>query len=238
MLNYLICMAGAGGLGLPVDFSSKPPEGLPPLIRYEPLRFPESLRLSSITDGYALVMLTIEPAGKVDDAVAIEASHPAFGDTVIEGLSAWRFAESGSSTVPRRELIQFDFRRQGLVESLSHRDASKSFFTDTTLSTPAIRTVAWEEMERQPERTVAVMPAYPRELLAEAPRGFAVVSYVIDTTGAVRVPAVIDSSDARFGEEALKAVRQWRFTAPTQDGHSVNVRMTRSFNFGGKTQLR
>ena len=234
MLKSLLCIAGAGLFGLPLDSLAAPP-GLPPLTAYEPLRFPDSLRLTSVADGYALMMFTIRPEGEVDDAVAIEASHPAFVDVVKDGLSKWRFE---AAAAPRRELIQFDFRRTGMVASLSQRDASKSFFPDPAQSEPVIRTVEWDEMQQQPKRTVSVLPAYPRGASAESSRGFAVVNCIIDSTGAVRVPVVTEASDPRFGEAALKAVRQWRFVPPTQEGRAVNVRMTRSFNFGGKNASR
>jgi len=238
MLKPLIFLTSSGLLGSALDAGGATPSGLPPLEGFEPLPFPETLRLTSVADGYALMLFTIGPGGEVDDAVAIEASHPAFVDAVKDGLAKWRFAASASKTTPRRELIHFDFRRTGMVASLSHRDASKSFFPHPGESLPAIRTVEWEALAQQPQRTVAVMPAYPQALLADsatrAQGGFAVVNCIIDATGAVRVPVVTEASDARFGEEALKAVRQWRFAAPTQDGQPVNVRLTRTFNFGGR----
>ena len=234
MLKRLFCLAM---LALPVH-ADTPPPGLPALTHYEPLPFPESLRLTSVADGYALMLFTIDAKGEVEDAVAIEASHPAFAETVGEGLAKWRFEPAASQTVPRRELVQFDFRRTGMVAALSQRDASKNFFPDPSQSAPVIRTVEWEALKWPPMRTNSVLPAYPQSLLAAASSGTAVVDCIIDTTGAVRVPVVTQSSDPRFGEEALKAIRQWRFATPIEDGEPVNVRLTRSFNFGGRTASR
>jgi len=234
MLKPLIVLTGTGLLGLSLDSGSAVPAGLPPLTGFQPMPFPESLRLTSVADGYALVMFTVGRDGAVDDAVAIEASHPAFVGVVQEGLASWRFEAMDSKTTPRRELIQFDFRRTGQVASVSHRDAAKGFFPSSAQTTPAIRTVEWDQLSQPPQRTVSVMPVYPQGL-GGSPRGFAVVNYIIDSTGAVRVPAVIEASDARFGEEVLKAVRQWRFAAPMHEGQPVNVRMTRSFNFGARS---
>jgi TonB family protein len=233
LFNCVIGMAGAGMFSLPFDITEGPPAELPPLIRYEPPAFPAALRATSVSDGYAKMMFTIDGQGRVDDAVALEASHPAFADSVIDALSRWRFQDSASDTKPRREVIQFQFKRTGLVSAVSQRDASKSFFPgDSAPESRPIRTVAATDPRAVPERIVSAAPVYPKALRKQRDTGYASVSFVIDATGSVRVPAVTGESDREFGLSALDAVRQWRFAPPAHASSTVHVLVERSFSFG------
>jgi TonB family protein len=227
----LISIAGAGMVPLPLDVGETPPRGLPPLSRYQAPEFPSTLRITSVTDGYATMLFTIDASGEVEDSVAIAASHPAFVAAVREALANWRFKPAESATDPRRELIQFQFKRTGMIGSLNQREATEGFFPHDD-AWPAIRTVEWEDLQSTPERIVASMPAYPQALRAQPVRGYASVSFVIDAEGEVRVPVIIEASEPEFGNAALAAVKRWRFAPPVQDDHPVNVTVTRSFRFG------
>ena len=228
----LISITAAGMVPLPLDVGETPPNELPPLSRYQAPEFPPTLRITSVTDGYATMLFTIDTSGEVEDSVAIAASHPAFVAAVREALAHWRFKPTESVTHPRRELIQFQFKRTGLVGSLSQREATEGLFPSAHSTSPAVRTVDWEDLQSTPERIVASMPAYPQALRAQPVRGYASISFVIDAEGEVRVPVVIEASEPEFGDAALAAVKRWRFAPPVQDEHPVNVTVTRSFTFG------
>jgi TonB family protein len=233
LLAYWWFIAAAGAFELPFETAQGPPPQLPALTRYEPPTFPESLRLSSIADGYATMLFTIDDEGRVEDSVALDASHPAFAATMRETFAKWRFEPAESATRPRRELIQFDFRRTGTVSSLSQRDASKAAFPhEPAESEKPIRTVDWSDLPTPPARIAGAMPQYPPELQARGARGFARISFVVDQAGAVRVPVIVEASDPAFGTVALAAVKQWRFAPPRSGTDEVNVRVERSFNFG------
>ena len=216
----------------PWDFSEGPPSSLPALSRYEAPVFPERLRASTITSGYATMIFTVKPDGNIEDALALEASDPAFAETTIEALQRWRLAAAHTDTVPRREVIQFDYRRTGTVASLSQSDASKAAFTATRAMTPAIRTLTWEELDDEPRQLAGALPVYPATLRDKPVRGHATLDFIIDSTGKVRVSTVIDASSPEFGLAALEAVKHWSFEAPRQDGVAVNVHAIRSFTFG------
>jgi TonB family protein len=232
-LKLLICVAAADIFGLPFDPDAGPPPQLPALTRYEPPVFPPSLRVTSISDGYVSMMFTVATDGQVEDSVAIDASHPAFARAVQDALSQWRFVAAAGATTPRREYIQFDFKRTGTVSALSHFDAGKSLFPPgRAAGSQPIRTVSWHALQTPPERIAAATPIYPEALRSKPVKGYAMVSFVIDADGQVRVPVVTGSSDALFGEAALGAVRQWRFAPPLHEGNTVQVIVERSFTFG------
>jgi TonB family protein len=228
-----ICVAAAGVFGLPLDLHGGPPPQLPALMRYEPPAFPESLRLTTIRDGYATMMFTVGGDGRVEDAVGLEASHPAFIDAMRETLSKWRFQSAAGATTPRREVFRFDFRRTGIVTSMSHGDAGKSFFPETPAAHERpLRTLEWSQLTQPPQRITTATPKYPAALRKQSVAGFAVVSFVIDIAGAVRVPVVVMATEPLFGGAALEAVKQWRFAMPRESDEPVNVRVERSFEFG------
>jgi periplasmic protein TonB len=235
LIASLIFLAGAGAFSLPFDLEIGPPPQLPPLARYEPPSFPESLRLTSIADGYATMLFTIDDDGRVIDSIATEASHPAFEKAMQETFAKWRFEPAANNTTPRRELIQFDFRRSGVVSSLSQRDASKSFFPVAPAeSERPIRTIDWSDLPNPPQRVAGEMPAYPQSLRAQGIQGVALLSFIVDTQGRVRVPVSLNASDARFARAALAAVKHWRFTPAELASEPVNLRVERTFNFGAR----
>lgn len=228
-----LLIATAGIFELPLGLENGPPPQLPALTRYEPPAFPDTLRLTAITDGYATMMFTIGDDGRVEDSVAIEASHPAFAQTMREALARWRFEAAESPTTPRRELITFDFRRTGTVASLSQRDASKAAFPMTPADRDRpIRTVEWAQLVVPPPRLQGTMPLYPPELRSRGVRGFAHIAFIIDMEGIVRVPVVLSASAPPFGSASLAAVKGWRFDRPSVADERVNVRVERFFNFG------
>ncbi|HKE96243.1 MAG TPA: energy transducer TonB [Povalibacter sp.] len=233
VLPILVAIASAASAAAePWDFSAGPPAALPALTRYEAPVFPATLRATPVTDGYATVIFTVREDGHIDDALALEASDPAFADATLDAVSQWRLATAHSTTLPRREMIQFDYRRSGTIASLSHSEASKAAFMAAAVRVPAIRTLEWEVLDDTPRRIAGVMPMYPEQLRARPLRGYATVDFVIDSTGNVRVATVTGSTAPEFADAALAAVKQWRFEPPRQDGNSVNVRSVRSFTFG------
>jgi TonB family protein len=237
LLPGMSLMAGLA-LAEPWDFSEGPPASLPALSRYEAPVFPQRLRPTTVTSGYATMIFTVRPDGNIEDAMALEASDPAFIETTIEALQRWRLAAAHSDTVPRREVIQFDYRRTGTIASLTHSDASKAAWIAAEALTPSIRTMAWEELDDEPERVSGSMPAYPQSLRANPVQGYATIDFVIDVAGAVRVPTVLNASSPEFGDATLTAVRQWRFDPPRQDGTAVNAHVMRSFTFGNALAKR
>jgi TonB family protein len=207
--------------------------GLPKsLLSYERPVFPSALKQTSTIDGYASVVFLIDADGKIVDAVVLEASHPAFGESVLSVLPTWRFASTSTSdTVARREVLRFEFAAKEVVTSISHREAIKSVFPLTAEERTPIRTLSWWDMTKPPDRVSAPAPKLTPAMTA-AGGGKVQVSYIIDTTGSVRVPFILNSPGPEFGVATLAAVKQWQFSPPMQNGQPVLVEDTRSFTFG------
>jgi TonB family protein len=195
------------------------------LITFERPAFPAELKNTSVLDGYATLALSIQPDGAIDDAVVLEASHVAFADAMLEVVPLWRFA-SAPEMLPRREVLRFEFKQQGVITTLSHRESSKAAFPNPM--TP-IRTVTTTQLTNAPQR-VSQLKSHVNSMSVKN-SGKVSVSYVIDTSGKVRVPVVLSSTSPELGLAAITMVKEWRFAPTVKDGVPVLVEDTRALTF-------
>lgn len=207
------------------QWGARAPEGLPELERYEAPMFPPELAARSVFQGYAVVAFTVDDEGRVSDAFALGASHPAFADAVVKALAQWQLKPADSATTPRREVIRFAFRREETVGTANHLDAVRNQFPERTAMQSM---VSPEELADPPQRIFGDKPG----AVGSHPRGKAVVSFIIDPQGQVRVPVVQSATDPAFGAAALAAVRQWRYAPPQRKGIPVAVSLAQSFSYG------
>lgn len=199
------------------------PEGLQ---RAPMPRFPPELTGAKAGDGEVILAVTVGEDGRTQDMVPLEATHSAFARAAVQAVEDWVFDVRDSDTWPRREVLQFSFKRSGVVTTLSHREAALEAFKGQL---PAeLRTVPLAQLDREPERLEAEMPAVPKSALRRHGGKPLVVNFVVDQEGRVRVPVLAAVKDPALAEPVLAAVRQWRYTAPTHKGEPVAVEMTRA----------
>lgn len=79
------------------------------------------------------------------------------------------------------------------------------------------------ELEKRPEATSQVSPAYPAELRKARVEGVVTLVFVLDETGRVEDPRVENSSRPEFEKPALDAIRRWRFSPGMKDGQPVRT---------------
>jgi TonB family protein len=209
--------------------SDKP--SLEGLLRAPMPRFPPELVGVKAGDGEAVMVITIGTGGLVEDSVALEATHEAFAREATDAIKDWQFASGAGTTWPRREVLQFSFKRSGVVTTLSHAEGAREHFIGTPV--PRLRTVPLGELDREPMRTASTMPQVSKAALAKRGKEPLMVNFVIDREGRVRVPVVTVADDPEFAQAVLAAVRQWRYTPPLQNGEPVAVEMTRSLVLPG-----
>jgi periplasmic protein TonB len=87
---------------------------------------------------------------------------------------------------------------------------------------PPPKVVALSEDTEPPVAAGAnAMPAYPAALKSEGVEGFVVVRFIITEAGAVDDLRIVKSSDPRFNDAVLAAVKTWRFKPATSQGRPV-----------------
>jgi TonB family protein len=182
-------------------------------------------------DASVVVAFTVRANGRVADAVTLTATNRVLGDSARDAVLEWRFErdptlgrgrDAEPSKVLRRELIEFVFKRDGIVTSMSHRDGAKSWFP--TDYKPVVRLVQAAALEPPLARLEQPPSAASTEIIRNrASGGSVLVSYVVDETGAVRVPIAEHGEDETLIDAALALVAGWRYAPPTQDGQPVLV---------------
>jgi TonB family protein len=191
------------------------------------------------TDGSAVVALTVRANGEVDDAVTLTATDRMLANAVRDAVALWRFErdpevgrgrDATPNAVIRREIVEFDFRRQGVVQSMSHLDGAKAWLPERVQ--PVVRTVLRHELD------MALEPRLPPDSAAALVRpaamgakGTATVSFVIAEKGRVRVPIVVGARARALGDAALDLVRGWRFDPPSLAGEPVLVEDRKTLSF-------
>lgn len=127
--------------------------------------------------------------------------------------------------------IQFSPKNEQAVEMLKNRKqndnielALKSLNEMNTLISDLI-IYDLSEVTVPPKPTKQVAPIYPTELKEKKTNGSVIIVFVVDVNGAVIAPRIEKSTDMRFEESALAAIKQWEFSPAKIDGKAVKVRV-------------
>ena len=87
------------------------------------------------------------------------------------------------------------------------------------------------EVDRVPRPTYRVTPTYPYKLKQSGIGGTVSLYFVCDPRGRTRDIRVEFSTNIQFEEQAIRALRNWRFEPGIKDGIKVNVKMLIPFSF-------
>jgi len=79
------------------------------------------------------------------------------------------------------------------------------------------------DLEKRPEPVSQVSPTYPAELRKAKVGGVVTLVCVLDETGRVEDPRVVNSTRPEFEKPALEAFRKWRFSPGQKDGQPVRT---------------
>ena len=86
-------------------------------------------------------------------------------------------------------------------------------------------------LDNPPRTRAQPAPVYPFEAKRTGLTGTVILEFVVDESGHVLEPRVIESSDRAFEEPAMRAVLKWRFEPGRKDGRIVRFRMSQPFQF-------
>jgi TonB family protein len=194
--------------------------------------YPASLKLAGVTQGAAIIALSVDPEGRVKDQLVVAYTHPHFARTSMEALRDWRFAPAtlDGVAVPVQFDLRFDYTLEGAVITAGIVD---HFLYDHLGPNPlAYRPANAARLDAKPVRVVGDAPKYDVAAAKDGIRGVVTVRFYIDEQGNVRLPAVDGQANPYLSEQAVTAIRDWKFQPATSQGEPVLVAAQQQFNFG------
>jgi len=200
-------------------------------------QYPGALTLAGITKGSAVVALSIDAEGKVQDSLMLAYTQPQFARAVSEVVNRWIFvpARLDGVTVPVQTELRFDFTLEGAVITAN---ITNHFlfdgFENAADNAVTYQPVRADQLDTSPVKLFGTAPKYAVNAAKEGVRGKVHVRFYIDENGDVRMPAIATAGEHPYlAEQAVLAVRQWKFAPPTSKGRPVLVAAAQEFDFGG-----
>lgn len=200
---------------------------LPFVAQPAPFAIPDGLRGSNAgIDGEVLVAVLIDSSGKLSDWLVLGSSDPRLEPVAVDAVQHSAFA-------PARHRGRAVAGEVGIVISFADDPPTMSTREVESLGRPQSgrasaarpRFFQIDQLDAVPRLIHDVKPASANG------HGSVKVQFFIDTSGSVRLPAVIESTDPILGRAVLDAVTQWQFTAPRRGGQPVLAIARQEFRF-------
>lgn len=194
--------------------------GVPtPLALVDPV-YPYDLRQRGVT-GTVRARFTIDKEGHVVDIDVLEASDPAFGDSLHAALATWQF----KPLYHLDENVAADFEiKWGFVPA--DKDSP-----DGRLLMATEKPVGARQLDKIPGVLFIRQPIRPTDSQGNRETGETKVEVVIDHDGRVCLPRVISATTPELGWAAATAVSQWYFETPRRGGIAVDTKVVIPLSF-------
>lgn len=200
-------------------------------------QYPVALAADGITKGRAVLAISIDETGRVRDSLPLAYTDARFARTAQEVLADWRFAPAriDGEPVPVQLEVSFDFKLEGAV--ITANIANHFVFDGFDHAGPnalVYQPGRLARLDATPVRVGGDDPRYAQAAKKDGVRGPVTVRFYIDEQGTVRLPAVITATNPYLMDQAVAAVRTWKFKPVTQRGEPVLVVAEQQFHFGGR----
>jgi len=198
--------------------------------------YPPALTMAGITQGYAITVLSIDAEGKVQDAMVLAHTNQRLADTPPPAPRGRRFipARLNGEPVPVQVELKVEFTLEGAVISAN---LINHFLFDnlSNAGDMAVQTALCpaDRLEYLPQLVNGDAPHYATTAAKEGVNGRVQVHFYIDERGEVRFACAEPVGHPYLMEQAVLAVRRWKFEPPTSRGQPVMVAAVQEFNFGG-----
>jgi periplasmic protein TonB len=190
--------------------------------------------------GVVTLECVVQPDGAIGEARVTKALNPALDQEAIKAVKQWRFKPGlkDGKPVPVRVNLEMTFT---LRDPPAPGGATKPPLFPARPLTPGDAGAT-----SQPEAPLVykpgagvsapvvvkeVRPQYTPDAKDAKTQGTVLVECVVQADGTIGDVKVLKSLDAGLDQEAIKAVRQWRFEPGTKDGKPVPVMVTLEMTF-------
>ena len=203
------------------------------IVEYVAPEYPGSARLEGVAEGTAVVIFSHDSAGRVNDALAVECTHPAFGREAVEAVRQWQVAPhgKGGDACQNAHLIRFSFQAGGVVLRYATSGAAARSKSSGEI------VVTFDDLETKPRLISSSVPALPAGLRSALKLGLVRVTFVVDEKGWIRVPSLVSTPDPAMGAAVLAALAKWRYEAPQKNGQAVVAMTDLTLDFGNPKAL-
>ena len=190
--------------------------------------------------GVVTLECVVQPDGAIGEARVTKSLNPGLDQEAIKAVKQWRFkpGRKDGKPVPVRVTLEVTFTLRDTpaaggaakpplfpVRPLTPGDAgSAGQLEDARVYKPGAGVSA-------PVVVKEVKPQYTSDAKDAKIQGTVVLECVVRVDGTIGDVTVITSLDAGLDEEAIKAVKQWRFEPGTKDGKPVPVLVTLEMTF-------
>ena len=235
--EYLAIDVLDGSKPLPAKWAGPDQSKLPENFRYEvPPRapgkvvpvYPYSLLRKGKT-GSAVVICAIDQNGVVGETRVSDATFPEMGEALAAALEAQTFTPAKRGGQVTTSLIAVEYK-------FSADDAGvrgdRALIERETKQPDSIAKA--NKLDAQPNPTATRQPAFPSALRGKAESGEAVVEFLIDEQGHVRLPRIVSATDPAFGDAAAQALVAWQFVAPKAGGQPAVVKVKIPMKFAAQ----
>ncbi len=86
-------------------------------------------------------------------------------------------------------------------------------------------------LDNTPRARVQIAPPYPFDAKHSGLSGKVLVEFIVDETGHVLNPHIVESTNAAFDETTLRTIVKWRFEPGKKNGRAVRFRMALPLEF-------
>jgi TonB family protein len=217
--------------------------GLPAFAVWEPARplndnrepvYPPALVLQGITKGRVIVAVSVDADGRVKEQLPLAYTHPMLAHAATEALREWRYkpARLDGDAVPVQFELNFDFSLQGAVITANIvNHFLYDGFTNAGDNALTYQPARPRQLDRAPVRVSGEDPKFATAAAQQGVIGQVTVKFYIDEQGNVRLPAVNKEAHPYLVEQAIAAVRTWKFEPATTKGRPVLIAARQDFNF-------
>ena len=226
--------AAATGLAAAVR-AADPPHTTPVrIIQTTELKFPVASATLVLSSGQTQVLINVDADGKLLDWLVVSYTQEVFADTAVRALKEWRYepARVDGHPVGCRQALTFDFQAKGNVVSTLPSEMYENFVTSLFGQAVHPQICTPQQLDQPLQAVTTVRPKYAGAAwTGGSATGRVVLDFFVDATGRPRMPVVVTANEKLFAAAAIEALQQWRFTAPTQAGRPVAVRVLQEFVF-------
>jgi len=181
--------------------------------------------------GEATVAVFINSRGVVEQIAVAKETAPEFGYAALAACEYFEFNPALLGGKPTDAVITI--RQKFDSDSPFVADEDRDMLR-LEKKTPQ-KIIAASKLDAVPKRTVFRKPSFPLAAFAAGlTEGDAVVEFLIDTEGKVRLPRIVSGTHPSFGYRAVQTVANWRYEPPMSQGKPVVTRVRIPFHFSMK----